>query len=202
MSGAARDDRKEAMRARILRTADRLFYARGIQATGVDTVAAEVGISKRTLYNYFPSKEALVEAYLKGRYHVNGDSDAPALDQILRNFDRLARKVEGGGFRGCPFVNAVSEEGDPSRVAVSLAADFKGEQRDWAERLLRRAGVADPAGLADQIAVLVDGALVCAVVHRDARFIGAAREAARVLLLQAAPELERNSRTIPTVRAL
>lgn len=185
MSGEARDDRKRAMRERILKTADRLFYGRGIQATGVDTVAAEIGISKRTLYNYFPSKEALVEAYLKGRYLVNADSDAPAFEQIMRNFDRLARKVEGGDFRGCPFVNAVSEEGDPSRAAVSLAAGFKADQRRWTERLLVRAGVADAAGLADQIAVLVDGSLVCALVQQDVRFIHAARDAARVLLTHA-----------------
>jgi AcrR family transcriptional regulator len=55
------------MRERILKTADRLFYLRGIRAVGVDTIGAEIGISKRTLYNYFPSKDALIVAYLSRR---------------------------------------------------------------------------------------------------------------------------------------
>ena len=53
------------MRERILETADRLFYGQGIRAVGVDTIAAEIGISKRTLYNYFPSKDDLIVAYLQ-----------------------------------------------------------------------------------------------------------------------------------------
>jgi AcrR family transcriptional regulator len=53
---------KPAMKDRILETADRLFYLQGIRAVGVDTIAAEIGISKRTLYNHFPSKDALISA--------------------------------------------------------------------------------------------------------------------------------------------
>ena len=59
---------KPTMKARILETADRLFYQRGIRAVGVDTIAAEIGISKRTLYNHFPSKDELIAAYLAGRF--------------------------------------------------------------------------------------------------------------------------------------
>ena len=59
---------KPTMKERILETADKLFYSRGIRAVGVDTIAAEIGISKRTLYNHFPSKDALISAYLEGRF--------------------------------------------------------------------------------------------------------------------------------------
>ena len=59
---------KPAMKDRILETADRLFYLQGIRAVGVDTIAAEIGISKRTLYNHFPSKDALISAYLARRF--------------------------------------------------------------------------------------------------------------------------------------
>ena len=59
---------KPAMKDRILETADRLFYLQGIRAIGVDTIAAEIGISKRTLYNHFPSKDALISAYLARRF--------------------------------------------------------------------------------------------------------------------------------------
>jgi len=62
-----RSSARAAMEERILATTDRLFYGQGIRAIGVDTIAAEIGISKRTLYNYFPSKDALIAAYLTRR---------------------------------------------------------------------------------------------------------------------------------------
>src|SRR4030081_2624187 len=80
---------KLAMKDRILETADRLFYLRGIRAVGVDTIAAEIGISKRTLYNHFPSKDQLIAAYLQRRFTQAPPSDKPPLDQILGTFDRL-----------------------------------------------------------------------------------------------------------------
>src|SRR5215468_4764495 len=99
---------RSEMRERILETTDRLFYRQGIRAVGVDTVAAEVGISKRTLYNYFPSKDALIVAYLERRLTPLEASDAPPLEQVRGVFDRLQRNVARGRFRGCPFVNAVA----------------------------------------------------------------------------------------------
>ena len=97
------------MQERILETADRLFYGQGIRAVGVDTIAAEIGISKRTLYNHFPSKDDLIVAYLSRRLRPAAPSDRPPLEQILGAFDRLERTIATGVFRGCPFVNAVAE---------------------------------------------------------------------------------------------
>ena len=74
---------KPTMDQRILETADRLFYLRGIRAVGVDTIAAEIGISKRTLYNHFPSKDHLIAAYLQRRFTTAPASDKPPLEQIL-----------------------------------------------------------------------------------------------------------------------
>src|SRR5947209_12312960 len=96
------DERTAAMEERILDTADRLFYGQGIRAVGVDTIAAEIGISKRTLYNHFPSKDALILAYLDGRFTTPAISDAPPDAQILGVFDLLARNVAGKDYRGCP----------------------------------------------------------------------------------------------------
>src|SRR5450631_3627398 len=102
---------KQPMKERILETADRLFYLQGIRAVGVDTIAAEIGISKRTLYNHFPSKDALIAAYLAGRFKPIPATDQSPADQILQTFDSLERRFAGKGFRGCPFVNAVAELG-------------------------------------------------------------------------------------------
>src|SRR5476649_740576 len=108
---------KPTMKERILQTADRLFYLKGIRSVGVDTIAAEVGISKRTLYNHFPSKDHLIAAYLQRRFTTAPASDKPPLEQILGTFDRLERGFAAKGFRGCPFVNAVAELGAGDRGA-------------------------------------------------------------------------------------
>src|SRR5215469_14790327 len=100
-----RSSAKKAMRERILETADRLFYVQGIRAVGVDTVAAEIGISKRTLYNYFPSKDELVAAYLSRRSSPIPEPDLPPAEQILGFFDHVERRLASEEFRGCPFVN-------------------------------------------------------------------------------------------------
>ena len=105
------------MAERIVDTADRLFYGQGIRAVGVDTIAAEIGISKRTLYNYFPSKDDLIVAYLQRRLRPAPPSDLPPAEQILGNFDRLERLFSIGVFRGCPFVNAVAEIKEDSHAA-------------------------------------------------------------------------------------
>jgi AcrR family transcriptional regulator len=177
---------KETMQQRILETADRLFYGQGIRAVGVDTIAAEIGISKRTLYNYFPSKDALIVAYLSRRFVPPAPSDRPPLEQILRVFDWLERWFASDTFRGCPFVNAVAELGEPTHAAAKIAVAFKEQRRVWLIDLLTRAGVTNPDSLATQIAILVEGAIVSALVRGDPGMAAAAKAAARVLLIAAA----------------
>src|SRR6202035_4466567 len=91
---------KPTMKERILETADRLFYLQGIRAVGVDTIAAKIGISKRTLYNHFPSKDELIRAYLARRFVQPRPSDKPAAEQILGTFDSLERRFAAKDFRG------------------------------------------------------------------------------------------------------
>src|ERR1700757_5180273 len=119
------------MKERILETTDRLFYLQGIRAIGVDTIAAEIGISKRTLYNHFPSKDALIAAYLARRFVQPRASDKPPAEQILATFDSLERRFGARDFRGCPFVNAVAELGpdDEDRTVRNIAVAFKESRR-------------------------------------------------------------------------
>jgi len=171
---------------RILATADKLFYTQGIRAVGVDTIAAEAGVSKRTLYNHYPSKDALIAAYLTTRFKQIAPSDAPAREQILGTFDRLERIFQATGFRGCPFVNAVAEIGDPKHAASRIAVEFKDQRRQWFRELLLRVGVKDPDALAIQLQILVDGAIATALVRNDRAVARSARAAAEVLLDAAA----------------
>src|SRR6266516_7750002 len=94
---------KPDMTDRILETADRLFYLRGIRAVGVDTIAAEIGISKRTLYNHFPSKDALIAAYLARRFVAPRASDKSPVEQILGTFDSLERRFRRRIFAAAPL---------------------------------------------------------------------------------------------------
>jgi len=170
------------MENRILETADRLFYRQGIRAIGVDTIAAETGISKRTLYNYFPSKDELIVAYLSRRIRPVPQSSLPPAEQILGNFDRLERSFASSAFRGCAFVNAVAELKEPEHAANKIAAAFKEQRRIWFRDLLTQLNVAYPDDLAMQLMLLVDGAIASALVRDDPKVARAAREAARVLL--------------------
>src|SRR5258708_22427025 len=102
---------------RILAAADKLFYTQGIRTVGVDAVSAEARGSKRTLYNHYPSKDALIAAYLTARFKQLAPSDAPAREQILGNFDRLDRLIADSSFRCCPYVNSVTALGGPRHPA-------------------------------------------------------------------------------------
>jgi AcrR family transcriptional regulator len=173
------------MRERILETANRLFYRQGIRAVGVDTVSAEIGISKRTLYNYFPSKDALIVAYLSRRLRPIEVSDGPPAEQILADFDRLESAMRSKGYRGCPFMNAVAELADPTHAAHRIAVTHKAKRRNLFRKLLIQLHVADPDGLATQLMILGEGAVAQALVHGDPKMARAAKEAARVLLTAA-----------------
>jgi AcrR family transcriptional regulator len=185
---------KEAMQERILETTARLFYGQGIRAVGVDTIAAEIGISKRTLYNHFPSKDALILAYLTRHFVQPRQSDRPLLEQILRYFDWLERWFASDTFRGCPFVNAVAELGDATHPGTQLAVAYKEMRRVWLRDALTRMNVADPDALATQVAILVEGAIIAALVRGDPTMARAAKAAARVLLIAAGvPDLDEHS---------
>ena len=174
------------MQERILETADRLFYGQGIRAVGVDTIAAEIGISKRTLYNHFPSKDDLIVAYLSRRLKPAPPSDRPPLEQILGAFDRLERTIATGVFRGCPFVNAVAELKEPAHAANRIALAFKEQRRVWFQGLLEKLGIHEAEPLSMQLQILMDGAIAAAIVRGDPAVAAAARAAARVLLEVAA----------------
>jgi len=180
---------KQPMKDRILETADRLFYLQGIRAVGVDTIAAEIGISKRTLYNHFPSKDALIAAYLARRFVQPRPSDKPPVEQILSTFDSLERRFASKDFRGCPFVNAVAELGTEDKSVKKTAVAFKESRRLWFRDLLRQLDVTDPEGLATQLTLLVDGSIAQDLVRDDPAMARAAKEAATVLLVNAGIEI-------------
>lgn len=152
---------------RILETASELFYRRGIHAVGVDTIAAESGVTKRTLYDRFGSKDALVVAYLRGRHEQWWgrlqerlvDADAPRVLAVVEAYAHDPLPVD----RGCGFLNAAAEL-PTDHAGLEVVREHKRAVRDLLERLLREDGLGgdDPAGLAEHVFLLLEGG----VAHR------------------------------------
>ncbi|MEN5073067.1 helix-turn-helix domain-containing protein [Isoptericola cucumis] len=174
---------------RVLEAASRLFYARGMHAVGVDAIAAEAGVTKKTLYDRFGSKEALEVAYLRDRdarwealwRDRLAARPEPGVERVLVVFDAVADWMDAHGGRGCAAINARAEFDDPRHpVAVEVA-----RQKAWVRDLLRdecaAAGLARPGDLADALALLYDGALAASGVGAGADPVGTARRAARDL---------------------
>jgi len=176
----------DAVRARVLETADRLYYARGFQSVGMDTLCAEAGVSLKRLYRLFPSKEYLVEQVLHARHRVWNEmvSDATRAgeprDRLLAIYDMLAGWFEQDDFRGCVFINSFGELGATApRIAEIVRAHKAGFQARVAELV---AEVGAPAGLAAQLAILAEGAQVTAAIAGTGEAAAQARQAATVLI--------------------
>lgn len=180
---------------RVLATADRLFYEGGIHATGVDTIAAEAGVSKTTMYTYFCSKDDLVAAYLEGRSQAWQSHVAEQLEsrggtpaeRVLLVFDLLGEWFETDDFRGCPFINAEAESThEAPGHAINIA--HRAWVRELFSGLLASAGVAgDVELLSIQLAALYDGTMTGAHAEPKLPWAKAAREAASALIATHAP---------------
>jgi AcrR family transcriptional regulator len=176
-------------RDHLLDTALALFYRRGFHATGIDTVLAEAGVAKMTLYNHFRSKDELIAAALERRdrrFRAWFVERAEALAQtprgrLLALFDVLAEWFAQPGFQGCMFINAAAEFRDPGHPAPAAAAEHKALLEAYVRGLAAAAGAAEPERLAGQLVLLMDGAITARQVRGDgaARL---AREAAEVLV--------------------
>jgi AcrR family transcriptional regulator len=166
----------------ITTVARRLFENEGIQASGMDRIAAECGVTKRTLYYHFPSKDDLIVAALLEPSPISLTlTDEPPARQLLSVFDNLARWFAEPTFRGCPYVNAVAETGEahPARVAAITQKD---RRFAYLLHLTTAAGASDPAALAMQIQLLFEGAVATTVVRRGTSFASVAKDAARRLM--------------------
>ncbi|MEV6502154.1 TetR/AcrR family transcriptional regulator [Streptomyces prunicolor] len=150
---------------RIVAAAEELFYDRGITAVGVDLIAEHSGVTKRTLYNQFGSKDHLVAAYLTGRDQrwrsvvraAVDAGDTPA-EAVTAPFEAL-RTWRETNTRGCAFINALAELPDPAHPAHLIAANQKLWLLNLFKELAVTAGCAHPATLATQLLVLHEGAL-------------------------------------------
>lgn len=187
-----------AARERVLKTASRLFHREGIRAVGVDRIAAEADVGKMTLYRHFATKDELVVAVLEGRdgparaaleaamEHAGDDPRA----RLLAPFAMLEPWFASRGFRGCPFMNAsleLREPTHPPHPARAVARRHKAATRDVLAVAAGAADLADAEALADQLAVVFDGAIAQAQM-RDPAVVARAALAAAGALVDAAAQ--------------
>lgn len=177
-------------RLRILNAAAELFYVRGIHATGVAAIMEAAHVSSRTFYVHFPSKGALVEAYLR-RFEAETPLPAEAeldradlapAERLLAIFERLEQNPPSL-YRGCPFHNAAVEEAGALPDIADLVVRHKRAFQDRLISTAAAAGARDPESLGRQLAVLFEGANALAASRNDLAVIVDAKAAARTLLM-------------------
>jgi AcrR family transcriptional regulator len=163
----------ESVRDRILNTARDLFYAQGVQAVGVDTVVAQSGAAKTSLYRWFPSKDALIVAVLQkeaeerwmGWDHTAAKHAAESpRDRLRAHLRGIVRYVTGPNYRGCPFMNVTAEFADPNHPARAVALAIMHELRRRVRLLVDTLEVRNPEELTEQLVMLIDGAFSSAQV--------------------------------------
>jgi AcrR family transcriptional regulator len=185
--------------ARIAELAGQQFHEHGITATGVEALSRAAGISKRTLYERFGSKDGLIAAAydaLDGPVfeHITGPAErasATPRGQLDQLFVQLAALVGSPDFRGCPFANASSELAARDHPAHAVIRRHKERLRRWIQSRARAAGAADPGRLSRQLMLVFDGAQAQSLVQRSSRPARDAAEVARALIDAAvAPQRE------------
>ncbi|MGH8878800.1 MAG: TetR/AcrR family transcriptional regulator [Stackebrandtia sp.] len=172
---------------KVLDVASTLFYQRGINTVGMDLIAATAEVTKKTIYDRFGSKDALVTAYLIRRDHnwreylaTRVDDTGDPRDQILETFDVLAAWMSDN-YRGCAMVNAHAELSDPAHPARAVITDQKKWLKNLFTDLLAQDGITD-GRLATQLMMLHEGAVVAAHVAGVDDAYAAARQAAATLM--------------------
>ena len=188
---AADPDTTAGVRDRILNAACKLFYQEGIHAIGIQRLIEEAGIAKASLYAHFPSKDAVIAAYLDRRgaavrelieQRVLADHALDARGRLLRLFDLEAEWIERADYRGCPFQNAGGELADATHPAKAVTRMHRAWIRDLIERLARDTGAPDPSALADVLLLLFDGAHATSLVDGPGASARRARWAAEAFL--------------------
>jgi AcrR family transcriptional regulator len=177
-------------RQRILETADRLFYQDGVRAVGVDRIIAEAGVAKMSLYKHFPSKDDLILAVLKyreegvlGFFRSAMERHGKKAKSPLRAFFAALKDFfESPGFRGCPFQNAAVELADPTHPGTEFVRGHKQRFSEFLRGLVEETVGKAGAKVAPAVAILVEGAIVTAVIRGNPEAADVARDAALKLV--------------------
>lgn len=174
---------------KLLDATDRLIYAGGIGATGMDLIVKSSGVARKSIYRYFRTKDELVAETLRKRderwmhwfIEICNKAETP-MARLLATFDALEQWFLTPDFRGCAFINAAGEIGDARDPVRAVAREHKARLRDFLRQLAKEYGVDNPDELASEFHILIDGAITVALVMGDKDAARKAQHLARKLL--------------------
>ncbi|MGC0367194.1 AcrR family transcriptional regulator [Rhodococcus sp. 27YEA15] len=189
---AARRRRKEETRSTILQAAADTFYREGIASVSMEEIAAAAGVSKPTLYKHFSTKELVVSECLSSvdekhfRWfvdqlgHAESNTELPA----VAVFDVLDKWINSRSFHGCTFINASVQVGKTNPDAQLAVFRHKDRTRTWLLELVEDSGIRAGSSreLADHLMLLMEGAIITALVEDDHQAAQRAKRAAVILV--------------------
>jgi AcrR family transcriptional regulator len=184
---------KSNPRERILKVADRLFYAEGVRATGTDKIMSLAEVAKATFYRHFESKDALVLAYLENRDRALWDylsHPAPPKDlrEALTKFEQMANWPE---IIGCPFLRIASEYPDTAHPYHRLAIEHQNKILDYLTDLLKPFAIDKRAAAA--ILSVIDGAFSIRMLYGNSKVVPILSPAEAILKSFQRPRAQRRS---------
>lgn len=181
---------KSEKREALLDCAQRLFEVQGFHGTGVDQIAKDSGVTKRTLYKHFGSKEGLIQAVLELHHSemmanmraqlFSGEGDVTA--RLMQCFELYRDWFGQAHFSGCIFIKTMNEFTACSPLLRGIAQHSKSEVRQMIYEIALEGGLSDPALLADQLQLLLEGSIVVAQCGEGAKVIDTARPIAERLI--------------------
>ncbi len=178
-------------REKLIQAGHEIFYREGFLNVGLDRLLNEVGCSKQTFYNHFESKDDLIVAVIDEHHRwwsselrdrVQRAAGPDPRRQILVMFDVMEEIIHDPEYRGCIFINAAVEFPQPHHPAHQSARKAKADSVALLEDLSERAGASDPAALAQEIDMIMEGALITHQVAPDSDVCAVARRVAETLL--------------------
>jgi AcrR family transcriptional regulator len=178
------------VRDKILETASKLFYERGVRAVGVDLVVEKADVAKTSLYRHFGTKDDLIAAFLEredrdfwgtwDRVAEQHADDAEA--ELAAHFGWIGERVGRPNYRGCPQINVAAEFPEAGHPARKVAEAHKRDMRRRLKGIAERLHAASPDELAGQLAVLINGAFVSSQIFEPGEATGLLRRAAAALI--------------------
>lgn len=177
---------------KILATAEALIYQNGIHATGMDLLVKTSGVARKSIYRHFQNKDDVAAAALRARdvrwmawFRLECDKANTPEARILGMFTVLKDWFRSESYRGCAFINTAGEVGDPADPIREIARNHKQKLLDYTLELTEQLDVEQPAALARQLLVLMEGAITLSRVMGDYGAADTAKDVAKLLLEQA-----------------
>jgi AcrR family transcriptional regulator len=175
MTQTSTDQQPVNARERIVETALKLFYQNGLRATGIDRIIAESGVAKMSFYRHFPSKGDLISEFLRRRHDNWMAWFTAAVSKKLEKrgsgleviADVLGEWFDEPGFRGCAFINTISETPDYEAEQNQIVRDHKAQLESFINLIAVQLGMNAPAKVAATAMIIIEGTIVRAQMTRD-----------------------------------